>query len=217
VIKVAISDAHSVVREGLRTTLQFAGDFDVVGEAADGASTLVLARTTDAILLTLGLTMTGVHGLDLIPLIKIEHPSLRILVVTMHAEESFATRAFRAGASGYITKDCSALDLIHAARKVSAGGVYVSLVMADQVAQGLSDTGSVLSHQRLSAREFEIFLLIASGESITGIAKKLGLSTKTISTHRTNILEKSDLANDAALVRYAVRHDLLEDDGAERV
>ncbi|MDN7465771.1 response regulator [Burkholderia gladioli] len=216
-IKVALSDAHSVVREGLRVTLQCADDFSIVGEAVDGTSTLVLARTTDADLLTLGLEMPGVHGLNLIPLIKIENPSLRILVVTIHAEESFAARAFKAGASGYITKDCSAMELVGAARRVGTGGVYVSLAMADEFARVSGDRSAVMPHQRLSIREFQIFLLIAAGESITGISGKLGLSTKTVSTHKTRILEKSGLANNAALVRYAVRHDLLEDDSTEAI
>lgn len=216
-IKVAISDAHGVVREGLRAILRCAGDFSIVGEAFDGASTLLLAGTTDAAVLTLGLLMPGVHGLDLISLIKSENPALRILVVTMRAEESFAARAFKAGASGYITKNCSAAEFLDAARKVGTGGIYVSVAMADQFAHGLADTGSALPHQRLSAREFEVFLLIAAGESVTAIAEKLGLSAKTVSTHRTKILEKSSLPNDAALVRYAVHHNLFEDGGLEAI
>ncbi|ASW04349.1 MULTISPECIES: response regulator [Burkholderiaceae] len=213
--KVAISDAHGVMREGLRALLCSTGEFEFAGEAADGASTLALARATDAALLTLGLSMPGLHGLDLIPLIKIENPSLRILVVTMHPEQAYAVRAFKAGASGYVTKDTPGKDFIAAARKVASGGIYVSLMMADQIAHGFAEVDSSFPHQRLSAREFQILLLIAAGESIAVIAGKLGLSAKTVSTHRTNILEKSGLANDAALVRYAVRHDLLEDDGAE--
>jgi DNA-binding NarL/FixJ family response regulator len=211
-IKVAISEAHGVVRDGLRGIFQSTGDFDIVGESVDGASTLVLARNTDAVLLTLGLAMPGVHGLDLIPLVKIENPSLRILVVTMRAEKSVAARAFKAGASGYITKHCSAMELVGAARKVGSGGVYVSLALANQLADDFSeDTDSALPHRRLSAREFEIFLLVAAGESIAAIAKKLDVSVKTVSTHRTNILEKSGLANNAALLRYAAHHDLLDD------
>lgn len=214
-INVAITDAHGVVREGLRQTLQASGGFDIVGEAFDGASTLALARITDAVLLTLGLSMRGVHGLDLIPLIKTTNPSLRILVVTMQAEESYAARAFKAGASGYITKACSPVDFIDAARRVAAGGVYVSLAVANQFAQGLSDTASAMPHQRLSARELEILLRIAAGESRTVIAQKLGLSTKTIGTHRTNVLKKMGFASDAALVRYAMRHGLVEEDGLD--
>jgi CheY-like chemotaxis protein len=99
-IKVAIADARGVVREGVRATLQSAGDFQIVGEAIDGPSTLVLAKTTDATLLTLGLAMPGTHGVDLIARIKIDNPALRVPVITMHAEESFAARASRAGASG---------------------------------------------------------------------------------------------------------------------
>jgi len=211
-MKVAISDAHGVMREGLRALLRSTGEFEVVGEAIDGASTLVLARSTDADLLTLGLSMPGIHGLELIPLIKIENPSLRILVVTMHPEHMYAVRAFRAGASGYVTKDVTGKDFIAAARKVASGGIYVSLTTADQIAQGLGDSDTSLPHQRLSNREFEIFLLITSGASVTAIAQHLRVSSKTVSTHRTKILEKTGFANDAALVRYAVRAGLLDDD-----
>jgi len=215
--KVAISDAHGVMREGLCALLRSTGEFEVVGEAADGASTLALARITDAVLLTLGLSMPGIHGLDLIPLIRIENPSLRILVVTMHPEQVYAVRAFKAGASGFVTKDTPGKDFIAAARKVARGGIYVSLTIADQIAQGFGEADTLLPHQRLSNREFEIFLRIATGESLTAIAEHLRVSNKTVSTHRTRILEKTGFANDAALVRYAVRAGLLGGEGGELV
>lgn len=210
--KVAICDAHGVMREGLRALLCSTGEFEVVGEAYDGASTLALARSTDAALLTLGLSMPGIHGLDLIPLIKDANPSLRILVVTMHPEKAYAVRAFKAGASGYLTKNAPGVDFIAAARKVASGGIYVSLAMSDQIARGFDGVEAVLPHQRLSPREFDIFLRIASGDSVTVIAEYLHLSTKTVSTHKAKILEKTGLANDAALVRYASHAGLLGDD-----
>lgn len=211
--KVAICDAHGVMRDGLRALLRSTGEFEIVGEAADGAGSLALARTTDAVVLTLGLSMPGIHGLDLIPLIKVENPSLRILVVTRHPEQAYAVRAFKAGASGYVTKDTPGTAFIAAVRKVASGGIYVSLAVADQIARRFGEDDTLLPHQSLSTRELEIFVRIASGDSVTAIAEHLHLSTKTVSTHKTRILEKTGLANDAALVRYAVRAGLLDDGG----
>lgn len=212
-IKVAISEAHAVMRAGVRNALESAGGFEVVGEAFDGESTLSLARSTEAGLLTLGLAMPGIHGIQLIELIKKECPSLRILILTMRSEAVYATQAFKAGASGFVTKHSPTADFIAAARKVASGEIYVSLAVADQFAQSFDKSTNALPHQRLSDRELDIFLRIASGESLTAIARILCLSTKTISTHRTHILEKTGLQNDAALVHYAFNHELVEDDG----
>lgn len=212
-IKVAIADAHAVTRHGVRNALENAGEFEVVGEAVDGESILALARSTEADLLTLGLVMPGIHGIQLIELIRKDSPSLRILILTMHSEAVCATRAFRAGASGFVTKHSPVTDLVSAARKIAAGGVYVSIAMVDQYAQSFEKSANALPHLRMSDRELDVFLRIASGEPVAAIARTLCLSTKTVSTHRTHILEKTGLQNDAGLVRYAFRHELLEDDG----
>lgn len=211
-IKVAISDAHPVTRHGARRALEAAGEFEVVGEAVDGTTTLALVRATDACLLTLGLVMPGIHGVELIKLIKNENPALRILVLTRYSEESYAIRVFRAGASGFVGKSSPSSDVIAAARKVASGGVYVSLAMADQFAQSWNETAAALPHQRLSDREFDVFVRIASGETVTAIARTLCLSSQTISRHRAHILEKTAMSSDAALVRYAMHHGLVEDD-----
>jgi DNA-binding NarL/FixJ family response regulator len=212
-IKVAISDAHTVTRYGVRNALESAGGFEVMGEAVDGESTLALLRSTEADVLTLGLAMPGIHGIQLIELIKKDSPSLRILILTMCSEAVYATRAFKAGASGFVTKHSAAADLVSAARKVASGGVYVSIAMADRFAQSFEESANTLPHQRLSDRELDVFLRIATGETVAAIARTLCLSTKTVSTHRTRILEKTGLQNDAGLVRYALRQKLLEDDG----
>ena len=212
-IKVAISDAHPVTRNGVRSALEGASEFEVVGEAVDGATTLALVRATDACVLTLGLVMPGIHGVELIKSIKNENSALRILVLTMHLEETHAVRVFKAGASGFVSKNSPRADFVAAAKKVASGGVYVSLTMADQLPQSFNEAAaSALPHQRLSGREFDIFVRIASGESVTAIARTLCLSTQTVSRHRAHILEKTKMSTDAALVRYAVRHALLEDD-----
>ncbi|WP_042304047.1 response regulator [Paraburkholderia kururiensis] len=210
-IKVLIADDHTLVRDGLRHILQNASDFEVAGEAWDGATTIALTRSTEAQVLVLDLSMPGRNGVELIRQIKDEKPNLRILVLTMHAEQQYAVRAFKAGASGYLTKESASTELVSAVTKVAAGGVYVSLAMAERFAQSLNEPADTLPHQRLSDREFDVFRRIAAGQSISEIAHELCVSAKTVSTYKTRILEKMQMPHEAALVRYAMRHKLFDD------
>jgi DNA-binding NarL/FixJ family response regulator len=134
-----------------------------------------------------------------------------VLVLTMHAEQQYAVRAFRAGASGYLTKESASAELVGAVTKVATGGVYVSLTMAEQFAQSLNEPAETLPHQRLSDREFDVFRRIAAGQTLTEIAQSLCVSAKTVSTYKTRILEKMQMPHEAALVRYAMRHKLLDE------
>ncbi|CAL8479055.1 response regulator [Caballeronia sp. S22] len=213
-IRVLIADDHALVRDGLRHILANAHGFEVAGEASDGPATLALARATDADVLVLDLSMPGRGGLDLLKQIKDEKPAMRILVLTMHAEQQYAARAFKAGASGYITKESASAELVAAVGKVASGGVYVSLAMAERFAQSLSEPADALPHQRLSNREFEVFRRLCAGESISDIGEALCVSAKTVSTYKARILDKMRMPHEAALVRYAVRHQLFDDDGA---
>ncbi|SAL02371.1 two component LuxR family transcriptional regulator [Caballeronia calidae] len=211
-IHVLIADDHALVRDGLRHILGNASGFEIAGEASDGPSTLALARSTDADVLVLDLSMPGRSGLDLLKQIKDEKPALRILVLTMHAEQQYAARAFKAGASGYLTKESASAELVAAVTKVAAGGAYVSLAMAERFAQSLTEPAEALPHQRLSNREFEVFRRLCAGESISDIGEALCVSAKTISTYKARVLEKMQMPHEAALVRYAVRHRLFEDE-----
>ena len=211
-INVLIADDHALVRDGLRHILGNASGFEVAGEASDGPSTLALARSTDADVLVLDLSMPGRSGLDLLKQIKDEKPALRILVLTMHAEQQYAARAFKAGASGYLTKESASAELVAAVTKVAAGGAYVSLAMAERFAQSLTEPAETLPHQRLSNREFEVFRRLCAGESISDIGEALCVSAKTISTYKARVLDKMQMPHEAALVRYAVRHKLFEDE-----
>ena len=211
-IKVLLADDHTLVRDGLRHILQSASGFEVAGEACDSATTVALIRATDAHVLVLDLSMPGRNGIDLIRQIKDEKPTLRVLVLTMHAEQQYAVRAFRAGASGYLTKESASAELVGAVTKVAAGGVYVSLAMAERFAQNLNEPAEALPHQRLSDREFDVFRRIVTGQTITEIAHDLCLSVKTVSTHKTRILEKMQMPNENGLVRYAIRHKLIDDE-----
>jgi DNA-binding NarL/FixJ family response regulator len=209
--KVLIADDHTLVREGLRHILQSASGFEVMGEACDGASTLALVRSTEAQVLVLDLSMPGRSGIDLIQQIREEKPALRILVLTMHAEQQYAVRAFKAGAVGYLTKESASAELVSAVSKVASGGVYVSLTMAERFVQSLNEPADALPHQRLSNREFDVFRRIAAGQTITQIAQTLFVSAKTVSTYKTRILEKMQMPHEAALVRYAMRHKLFDE------
>ncbi|UVE65465.1 response regulator transcription factor [Burkholderia pyrrocinia] len=210
-IKVLIADDHALVRDGLRHILRSASGFEVAGEAWDSVTTVALARSTEAHVLVLDLSMPGRNGIELIKQIKDEKPALRVLVLTMHAEQQYAARAFRAGASGYLTKESASAELVGAVAKVASGGVYVSLAMAEQFAQSLNEPADSLPHQRLSDREFDVFRRIAAGETITEIAQALSVSTKTVSTYKARILDKMQMPHDAALVRYAIQHKLFDD------
>jgi DNA-binding NarL/FixJ family response regulator len=203
--RVLIADDHALVRDGLRHILQGASGFEVVGEANDSASTIALIRERAA-------DVPGRNGVELIKQIKEEKPTLRILVLTMHAEQQYAVRAFKAGASGYLTKESASAELVAAVTKVAAGGVYVSLAMAERFAQSLNEPTDLLPHQRLSDREFDVLKRIAAGQTITEIAAELCVSSKTVSTYKTRILEKMQMPHEAALVRYAMRHKLVSDD-----
>jgi DNA-binding NarL/FixJ family response regulator len=202
-IKVLIADDHALVRDGLRHILTNASGFEVAGEACDGASTIALVRSTDAQVLVLDLSMPGRTGVELIKQVKEEKPAMRILVLTMHAEHQYAARAFKAGASGYLTKESASAELVAAVSKVAAGGVYVSLAMAERFAQSLTESTDALPHQRLSDREFE--------ETITQIGEALCVSVKTVSTYKARIFEKMQMPHEAALVRYSMRHKLFDD------
>jgi two-component system, NarL family, invasion response regulator UvrY len=152
--------------------------------------------------------MPGRNGIELIRQIKDEKPELRILVLTMHAERQYAVRAFKAGASGYLTRESASAQLVGAVTKIAADGVYVSLAMAERFAQSLIESADTLPHQRLLDREFDAFRRIAPGQTITEIAQELCVSSKTVSTYKTRILEKMQMPHEAALVRYAMRHRL---------
>jgi DNA-binding NarL/FixJ family response regulator len=206
-IRVLLADDHQIVRDGLRRILASQADLEVAGEAADGDEALALVRAHDYDVAVLDLSMPGLSGLDLVKRLKLEKPKLRLLVLSMHAEQQYAVRALKAGASGYLTKDSASAQLIGALRKVAAGGVHVSEAAALGLVSAASGDGP--PHARLSDREFEVLKLLAGGASPTDIARQLHLSVKTVSTHKTRVLEKLGLGGTAELVRYALEHKLL--------
>jgi DNA-binding NarL/FixJ family response regulator len=201
-------DDHAIVRAGLRRIIETEHSPWQIEEASSGFQALGLLRTGAITMAVIDLSMPGMSGLDLIRRIKLEFPEVRILVLSMHAEEQYALRAFSAGASGYLTKDSAATELMIAISKVAAGGAYVSTGLAERVVQQLNGRVEVPRHTRLTDRELEVMRRLVSGRRLVDIARELHLSVKTVSTHKTRIQEKLQLPNLAALVRYGIEHQL---------
>ena len=216
-IRVVIADDHTIVRDGLKQLLLGAGGFDVVGEARDGHEVLRHVRETDFDVLLLDVSMPGKSGLELIKQVKSERTKLRILVLSMHQEHQYAVRAIRSGASGYVTKESATTQLVSALRKVASGGAYITAEVAEQLALGAMPGSDGPPHALLSDREFQIFRLLAGGVAVSDIAHQLNLSVKTISTHKARLMQKLGITNPAELVRYALRHRLIDEaDSAPR-
>ena len=216
-IRILVADDHNLVREGLKQILSANADLVVAAEALDGDQCLARVRAEDFDLVLLDMSMPGLSGIDLVRRLKLEKPKLRILVLSMHGEQQYAVRAFKAGASGYLTKDSASGQLVAAIRKIAAGGIYNSPAAAEQLAIGAMGAGSEpgdLPHRSLSDREFGIFRMLVAGTSITDIGETLHLSVKTVSTHKTRVLRKMNMASTAELVRYALEHKLLGDGAA---
>ncbi|WP_296225652.1 response regulator [Ralstonia sp. UBA689] len=211
-IRVMIADDHAVMRDGVRHILERAGDFDVVCEASDGTQVLQLTREHRPQVIVLDLSMPGRSGLELLRQLQEEHAGVRVLVLTMHAEEQYVARAFRAGAAAYLTKESAATELVAALQKVARGGTYVSPAMAEKLAHSLGERSEEAAHTRLSDREMEVYRRLVLGEPLTEIATSLCVSAKTISTYKMRLLDKLQLTSEAALVRYAIRHRLFSDD-----
>lgn len=210
-VQILVADDHGVIRNGLRKIFNDTADLDFAGEAWDGKSLLEKVCERDWGLLMLDLSMPGRNGLELIKLVKEVRPQLPVLVFTMHQEEQYAVRALRAGASGYLTKEYDGDLLLSAIRKVAAGGVYISAKVAELLVTDVSKPQQLAApHTLLSNREYEVFSRLVRGVTLTGIAEEFSLSIKTVSTHKSHILDKMGMANQSDLVRYAINHGLLD-------
>jgi len=209
-IRILVADDHAIVREGLKQILADVSDMTVCDEAAGGAETLAKIRKREYDVVLLDISMPGRSGLEILKDIKAEHPKQPVLILSMHAEEQYAVRALRAGASGYLTKASAPDELIGAIRKVSYGRKYVSASLAEKLAFELDiDTKKPL-HETLSDREYQVMLMIASGKSVKEIASEVCLSVKTISTYRARVMEKMKMKKNAELTLYAVRNRLMD-------
>ena len=215
--RILVADDHAIVREGLKQILAKSSDLVVAGEAANGNDVLKMVREQEWDVLVTDMSMPGRSGVELIKLVKEARPGLPVLVLSMYGEEQYAVRAIRAGASGYLNKESASEQLVAAIRKIASGGVHVSAAVAEALFHKVRGGASTQAHEQLSDREFQVLQLIANGKSVTDIAAALHLSPKTVSTHKTRILEKMNMSNQAELIRYAIEHRLVNSaSGADR-
>lgn len=212
-LRILIVDDHTIVREGFKRILENQSAAWTVSEATSGFEALDRLRQQAFDVAVVDLSMPGMSGLELLKRVHQEWPRVRLLVLSMHAEEQYAVRAFKAGAHGYVTKDSAAQDLIAAVQKVAAGGAYVTASVAERLVLQLSGTQTGARHAELSDREMEVLRRLVAGQRPVDIAQSLHLSVKTISTHKSRILDRLQLPNLAALVRYGLEHGLAEEPG----
>jgi two-component system invasion response regulator UvrY len=209
VIAILIADDHPILRRGLKDILVREFKEAEYGEAENAEQVLNLVRKQNWDLVILDVTMPGRSGLDVLKDLKGLRPKVPVLVLSVHPEDQLGQRALKAGASGYMSKESAPEELIKAVRRVLAGRLYVSPVLAERLATDLRGTPGE-QHDALSDRELEVLRMLALGKTVTQIAGELHLSVPTVSTHRAHILEKMNMTTTAQLIRYAVRHHLVE-------
>jgi len=207
-LQIVLVDDHAVVRGGLRLLLAQAGDMEVVGEAEDAEQAIQLIRQSEFDVALVDIGLPGKGGLDLLKQIKSERPRIAVLMLSMYAEEVYAVRALKAGASGYLTKNSEPAELLDAIHDVAAGRRVLSPDVAQALAGAALDGEALLS--RLTPREFDVLRLAASGESPCAIASSMHLSQKTIHNHMSAIRQKLDADNDFKLLRLAARYGLID-------
>ncbi|HEY6985919.1 MAG TPA: response regulator transcription factor [Rhodanobacteraceae bacterium] len=211
-IRVLVADDHTIVRDGLVALLNGSGDCQVVGQAADGVSTVDLAMKTQPDVVVVDISMPKLNGIEVVRRLTKELENTRILVLTMHAEEEYVMHVVRAGAAGFLLKDSASAEMLAAVRALASGrgyfGTHASKVLAQQVQKPHAQLED--PYRDLTSREREVFHLIVEGMTTKEIARQLGTSTKTAENHRFRVLDKLGARNTAELIRYAARHGLMD-------
>jgi DNA-binding NarL/FixJ family response regulator len=209
-IKVILCDDHALIRRGIRDTLSDAPDIEVVGEAGDYGELRTLLRGGKGCdVLVLDINLPGRSGLDVLHVLKEENSPVRVLVVSMYPEDQYALRAMRAGAFGYVNKGGEPGQIVAAVRTVAQGRKYVTPEMAQMLVESLTQPAPEVAHEKLSDRELQTLVMIASGKRLSDIAEELTLSPKTVSVYRARVLEKLGLSNNSELTVYAIRNGLV--------
>ena len=205
-MNILIGDDHGVVRKGLRMILTEAYPHAFIQEAVDGADLIKKIDEKKWTVIISDITMPGRSGLEIVKFVNEYYPKIPILILSVHAPEHYAVRTFKAGASGYLTKESAPEELVKAIEQVLVGKKYVTPDIAELLIQYHVDENIEEPHKMLSDREMEVFVLIARGKKITDIAEELSLSVNTISTYRTRILEKMHMSSNAEIAKYVIRH-----------
>jgi DNA-binding NarL/FixJ family response regulator len=209
-IRVFIADDHAIVREGLKQILAEQRDIVVAGEAETGLDAIKLFRKSRCNVLLLDISLPDRNGIEVLKQIKDDQPDLAVLMLSMHREDQYAIRALKAGASGYMTKQSAPKELVNAIRQVASGQRYVSAQLAQVLAAQVGDGFDKPPHESLSDREYQTLTMIASGKTVSEIAKELSLSVKTVSEYRSRLLSKMKLKTSAELTHYAIRNQLID-------
>jgi len=209
-MKILIADDHAIVREGVKLIVKTLPEVRLIDEASDGKEALSKLMKNHYDLAILDISMPEISGLDLLQQIKLHNVATRILMLSFHPQEQYAVRAFKLGASGYLSKDSAFDEMAMAIRKIAAGGKYVSAAFAEKLLfNEVSSTNQQL-HEALSDREFQVMIMLAKGKSVAEIATEIFISDKTVATYRTRIMEKMQMKKNAELTIYALRNKLIE-------
>ena len=209
-IKVFIADDHDVVRQGIKTIISDTTDLCVIGEAENGEDALEKIRGLDVDVLIMDYDMPKKNGLDTLIELKTFCPKLPVIILSVFPEDHYGIRFLKAGASGYLGKSNVTQQLVEAIRRVANGGKYISPNLADRLVSGLNKDSEKLPHENLTDREFQVFHLIATGKRLKAIAEELHLSVNTVSTYRSRILEKMEMENNADMIHYAIKNELIK-------
>jgi two-component system invasion response regulator UvrY len=209
VLRILITDDHAVVRRGLKQILEEEFNKVVFGEAQNTREMLEHLQKEHWDVLILDITLPGRSGLELLGELKLTHPNLPVLVLSMHPEDQYGIRVLKSGASGYMTKESAPDEIVVAIRKILRGGKYVSPALAERLVSNLEVDREKPLHEALSDREYEVMVMICAGKILKEIAQKLDLSIKTVSTYRSRILKKMKMENNAELIRYAIKNQLV--------
>jgi two-component system invasion response regulator UvrY len=209
IIRLGLFDDHDIVRAGFRYILEGHSDIELVAEGATGRQALEAVRSTPMDVCVIDLSLPDLSGIDVLRQVKVTHPQIAMLILSAYPEDQYGLNVLKAGASGYLSKELATDQLVSAVRTVAAGRRYVSPRLSELLAAGLTQDIEHPLHLRLTAREFQTFTKLAVGKSVTEIANDLCLSTKTVSTYRTRLLEKMNFKTNADLTQYAVRNNLV--------
>ena len=209
-IQVVIVDDHAILRRGLHQIITENTDMSVTGEAENSAQAMRLLREQACDVVLLDISLPDRNGIETLNLIRKEFPRLHVLMLSMHPEDQYAVRAIRAGAAGYLTKQGAPSQLVSAIRQVMQGRKYVTPAVAEALAKSIAFDSDTPPHQTLSIREYQTFCMIASGKTLTEMAKQMSLSAKTVSVYRSRVLEKMHMKNNAELTHYAIKNQIVE-------
>ncbi|MFZ4548858.1 MAG: response regulator [Bacteroidales bacterium] len=208
-MKILLCDDHKIVRDGLRRILQQLKEITFIGEAGNAEEALSLFKSEWFDIVLLDISLPGRSGLEVLQSLKQKWPATNVLMLSMHPQEQYAIRALKLGASGYLTKDAAAEELLIAVRKVSDGGKYISNTLAESLALHVATDKYQQKHDILSVREFEILIKLANGKTLQEIGNQLYISIKTVSTYRSRIMEKMGLTNNTDLTKYCIENNLI--------